>query len=241
MPKLYELLAVEGDLRSKAEDKVKEVKSLFSSEDPFLGIVRHYNKLLESEPDLPNESKQLPHTVDEVLQALNQAVGDYINVTIGKEVSNADATAEVEINGKIVTLTATALLNLESRLDEIKKVYAAIPTLSLAEKWTYDDQKGCYVSEKKEQLRTVKTSKTIVLYEATKEHPAQVQLVNVDLPAYKIESMLFNGMIPETKKRLWLQRIDALKNNIKQARQRANSVDAITTDVADEIFLHITK
>jgi len=236
MTKLYELLAIEADLRNTADVNAKEARSLFGTEDNFLGVIRNFDKLLESEPDAPPERKELPNTVLAILAGIELAVGDFIDVTISKEMSNVGASATVEIGDVEWELSATALLNLESRLDEIKRVYSTIPTLPLNQKWSFDEQKGCFVSEQREQLRTIKRAKSHVLYDATKEHPAQVELVNVDIPAYNIETTVFSGMVTASHKEECLERIDDLRRRIKQARQRANSVEAKGVCVAKDIF-----
>ena len=236
MTKLYELLAVEADLRNGADGVTKEARGLFGTEDNFLGVIRNFNKLLESEQDAPPERKELPNTVVNVLAGVELAVGDFIDVTISKEMSNVEARATVDIGDVEWELSATALLNLESRLDEIKRVYSTIPTLPLNQKWSFDKQKGCFVSEQRDQLRTVKRAKSHVLYDATKEHPAQVELVNVDIPAYSIETTVFSGMMTASHKEECLERIDDLRRRLKQARQRANSVDIESVCVAKDIF-----
>ena len=85
MTKLYELLAIEADLRNTADVNAKEARSLFGTEDNFLGVIRNFDKLLESEPDAPPERKELPNTVLAILAGIELAVGDFIDVTISKE------------------------------------------------------------------------------------------------------------------------------------------------------------
>ena len=73
---------------------------------------------------------------------------------------------------------ATLLLGLESRLKMVRDVYAEIPTLPPGGKWVKDTNEGndIYFNENIEtRFKTAKTFVHKVLYEATKEHPAQIE------------------------------------------------------------------
>lgn len=239
--KLFELLAIEKDLSSRTTESAKETTSRFSNADNFLGITTHFAKLLEDQPDFQDEYKPLSGNVDYALGEYLEHLGLYIDTTIEKESANTTAFSDVILEGEkfLENWSATALLNLESRLDELHKVYSAIPTLPDSEIWTFDSAKGCYVSQNRKQLRTVKTQKAIVLYEATKEHPAQVQLVSTDVPAYEVERTLYSGMLTLSDKKSRIDRIEKLQRAVKQARQRANTVETQPKEVAKKIFDYI--
>lgn len=239
--KLFELLAVEKDLLNKTVESAKEILSRFSNQDNFLGITTHFAKLLEDQPNLQDEFKPLPGNVDSALDEYLNNAGQYIDVTIEKETANTTAFADVVLDGAIFLekWSATALLNLESRLDELHKVYSAIPTLPDSEVWTFDSGKDSFVSGNRKQIRTAKVAKTIVLYDATKEHPAQVQLVSTDVPAYEVERVVYSGMVTVADKKKRIERIEKLQRAVKQARQRANTVETSENKISDKIFGYI--
>lgn len=239
--KLFELLAVEKDLFTRTTDAAKETIARFSNAENFFGITNHFVKLLEDQVDLQDEYKPLPGNVDSSLNEYLESAGTYIDITIEKETANTTAFADVVLDGTMFLekWSATALLNLESRLDEIHKVYSAIPTLPEGETWTFDQSKDCYVSGNRKQIRTVKTQKAMILYEATKEHPAQVQLISSDVPAYEIERVVYSGMLTVSEKKKRLERIERLQRAVKQARQRANTVETEAKEVSRKIFDYI--
>ena len=78
-----------------------------------------------------------------------------------------------------------------------------------------------------------------MLYDATKEHPAQVQLINADVPAYEVERVIYSGMLTISDKKKRIERIERLQRAVKQARQRANTVETSANSVAEKVFSYI--
>jgi len=241
MAKLYEILAVEKDLNKAAQDEIKRTVSLFGQPGLLTGQNISYHALVEGDHAIPTEVTNLAHTVNGELAELYKVVGAYIDVTVQKEVSNTQTEATVYLGNKafLLDLPATALLNLESRLEEVRKAYEAVPTIDVTERWNYDSAQGCYVSSVRERMRTKKVFRNHVLTEATKEHPAQVQVYQEEVPMYRVETVISSGMLTPTEKKQRLERITELQAAVKQARQRANDVDVSAVKVADKIFSYI--
>ena len=162
---------------------------------------------------------------------------------IQKEIANMDTTADVELDGEMFlqAMPAPALLNLENRLQELKSVYEDIPVIDPSEKWTYDEDKGYYVSETRTSFGTKKVPKSHILYEATKEHAAQVEMYHEDVPATRRETIQFSGALTLADKRSRLARIDRLYEAVKKARQRANDTNAHTSNVSEQVFKYINR
>lgn len=240
MGKQYELLAVEPDLRQKATAELKRLRKLFAT-GSFTGQLIHYEEIIEGELEIPEERVELVTTVTKELDQLENILGKYIDASIQKEMTNSQAEATVSVDGLEFTLSATALLNLESKLEDLKDVYEGIPTLDPTQVWHYDDAQDTYVSETRAAYRYKKVPKSFVAYEATKEHPAQVEVFNEDIPTHKRETIVYSGAISVAEKREKLARIDELLTAVKQARQRANDIEASDIKIADEIFAWINK
>ncbi len=68
-----------------------------------------------------------------------------------------------------------------------------------------------------------------MLYEATKEHPAQVKEIVEDLPIGAILEQEWSSLITPATKADLIDRCDILLRAVKKARARANELD---TDVA---------
>ena len=237
MGKLYELLAVETDLANKARSVLASTVNLFGDITNYIGQQRSYQPLLDNGQPFPNEDKSLPRTVNEDLEVVFAAFGRWVDASIQKEVTNQGTSANVEIDGKVILekLPATALLNLESKLAELGKVIKAIPVNDLAQGWTWDADADAFISSSRITYRTEKKIKTLVQYEATKEHPAQVHTYTEDVRVGEWKTVIHSGALQAARKRELVDRWESLMLAVRTARQRANDIDASTTKVSDVI------
>lgn len=242
MTKLYELLAVEPDLRQQANTETKRIKELFGKgTGQLLGQVISFHGVTEDAQELPDEITELATTVKAELDSLAKIFGKYMNVTIQKEVSNAVTTVEVDKFEFLNGMPAPAMLNLESRLEDLKKVYESIPTLDPSERWNFEEGQGCFVSELRIAYRTAKLPKAFVSYEATAEHPAQVETFSEDVPTHRRETIVYSGALTIADKRARIERINALLRFVKKARQRANDILTDSFPISDQIFEYINN
>jgi hypothetical protein len=238
MGKLHEILAVESDLKATATRVINETKLLFGNTDRFTGRIRRYRPLQEGGEQLSDQRSEVSTTVADEVGRIASTVGKWLDVAIQKEQSNTKTSADVIVDGTVLLadLCAPALLNLEGKLVEIRKVYAAIPTNDLAERWQWDDGLGAFVSDPRTTYSTKKIMHSFEASPATKEHPAQVSVYTEDERVGAWETTLFSGAISPVEKQVRLERIDTLLRAVKQARQRANSVEASTAQVAATVF-----
>jgi len=243
MGKLHELLAVEGELRSGAKNALASVVDFFKSGAGMSGHVTTFSKLDESLEDQPSEIQVLSSSVDEQLAALKLDFSKFVDATVEKEISNTKTMATVELKGIdfLGDLPATALLNLEGRLEELDRAYRAIPTLDPSEQWEFDTDKGHFVSGTRTLFRTKKVPKAFVAYKATTEHPAQVTVFNEDINQYRVEKTLHSGMLTPSQKKERLDRLAELQRAVKKARIRANDVESIPVSIGEKIFDFINK
>ena len=105
--------------------------------------------------------------------------------------------------------------------------------------WSLDQATGCYRSKSEETTRTKKEQRPIVMYEATKEHPAQTQLVTEDVSVGTWSKTKFSGAVPLGTQRTWLNRIDDWIEQVKSAREAANSIDSIKEEYAEMLWSRI--
>jgi chromosome segregation ATPase len=244
MGKLHELLAVESDLKGKAQRALAQVRGVFGDgQGALIGQARTYKPSIEGGEPLAPENKELATTVNTQLDLLRADFGPWIDAAMQKETTNTNTVANVEIDGKVMfkNLPATALLNLESKLAELRGVILATPTNDASEAWSWDEQTSVYVSSERITYRTTKVPKSHELSPATKEHPAQVQLITLDERVGEWSTVISSGMLSPTQKREMVDRLEALQRAVKQARQRANSVDVIDVQIADKLFDFLLK
>jgi hypothetical protein len=245
MAKLHELLAVESDLEGKTKRLMNEGKKVFSDKPAlFMGAVRVYKPFIEDGVDYPEEHQALTTTVNEKLEYINKEVIRYWDALLQKEVTNQNAIASIIIDGKIIgeDLPATFLLGLEKRLRRLREVYESIPTLAVGTEWKKDEAKGegiWVIAHPEETLKTVRTVKSKVLYEATDHHPAQIDKWEENESVGKYTKTIWSGMISPAKKSKYLERIDKLIQAVKKARQRANSTDVVNKQVAKNLIDYI--
>ena len=234
--KLHELLSIEPDLRTEAQKVSGEVRETLADPKRVHGMIRTFHPIVQDEDPMPDERVEMLTTVSSELGRFNKAMGKFIDSAVSKELTNTVASADLELDGAITSLPATALLNMENRLAEIRKVYAVIPTLDPAEVWHYDDELEVYVADTRMAYKTRKVPKTHVSYEATKEHPAQVEIYHEDIRVGERETIVHSGAMTLARKRVLLSRIDDLMRDVKQARQRANNIEVKEVKIADIIF-----
>ena len=241
MKKLHELLSIEPDLRNEAQKISGEVRETLADPKRVHGMIRTFRPIVEDEDPLPDERVEMLTTVRNELIRYNVSMAKFIDSAVSKEVTNTVASATLQLGESKFELPATALLNLENRLAEIRKVYAAIPTLDPAEVWNYDETLEVYVAEVRMAYKTRKVPKTHVSYEATKEHPAQIELYHEDIRVGEREQIMHSGALTLARKRVLLGRIDDMLKAVKQARQRANDIEVKEIEIADLIFGVINK
>lgn len=241
MGKLYELLAVEGDLKSQAQRVAGQVKALFlDGTGKFLGRITTYEPVEEDGQKETAQITEIATTVNEQLDWIGKTFARWIDASIQKETTNKGTSGEVEINGQMFELPATALLNLESKLLELRTLYLSIPTNDVTMPWVWDGDTGCFVSARAEvRSRTKKVMRSFPLSEATPEHPAQVQTYNEDMLIGHVTTIKQSGMIAPKDKQARLDRFEELIRAVKQARQRANAIEVVPVDIGRHIFAAI--
>lgn len=246
--KLHEILAVEKGQETVTKKLLAESAKTFEKDNLFLGQVKILEMFNEDESRLnTREVQNLESTVDENLDYLVKPISQYWDTVLTKEKTNQVALADLVVDGQVLAtnVPATFLLGMETKLNELRKVYEHIPTLAPGIKWIPDpsnEKDGVYLTA--EDLISFKTEKQtgfVVAYEATEKHPAQVvkeeKVVNVG----KYTTTRYSGMLTPVEKAKRLSRIDELLTAVKKARMRANNVDVVRSSIGKDIFNYINK
>ena len=239
MGKLHELLAVEPDLKQVSKKTVSDAIKVFGMAQKFIGMAKTYHPLEEDGQHFPEEVQPMVTTVDHVLEQVRKDLGAWIKADVEKETTNSLAYDMIDIGGESFNLPATAWLNLEDKLDILIVAVADIPTNDRAIEWFWDEDNGSYRSRPSTTFRTEKVSEAIVGYQATPDHPAQLEWVNKDVRVGEWTKVLYSGMISVSQKRELLEKTRSLRARVKQARIRANQAEVQVVDVASAIFSEI--
>jgi hypothetical protein len=76
-------------------------------------------------------------------------------------------------------------------------------------------------------VRTKKIPRNHVLYEATEQHPAQVQMFTEDVIVGTWDKVQFSGALPADRITGITTRLDKLRTAVKFAREEANTTDVV--------------
>jgi len=242
MGKLHELLAVEPDLKSEAQRLANKVKALFTEgKGRLVGQIRTYQTMDESGEDFADEITELATSVDSELAGWQRAFSDWLDAAMQKEITNQVTGADIVVDGVTLfeNMPATALLNLEAKLVEIRQVFSQMPTNDPSEKWLWDADLGCFITRPRYTYKTKKILRNHVKAEATKEHPAQVEVYTEDARVGTWTTLIHSGMLTPVEKQNRLKRVDALIRAVKQARQRANAIDVVDVHLGKKLFAYI--
>lgn len=235
MPKLHELLAVEGPLKSQADKTRTDLASTFEKKRHlFAEKITTFQPNAEGAPAVTEEQSSLQSSVRQELTWIAGIWAKALDGAYAIAEANTLARADVVLeNGAVILkdVPATALLELEKRAAEIQQLVAAIPTLDPAKGFKPDPDHGTFVYQAREDVRTrtKKVQQALVLYEATKEHAAQVKEISVDVPIGEIRTREWSGLITPAEKAEILERAEQLTRALKTARSRANSIDIAST------------
>lgn len=243
MGKLHELLAVEESLAGAAKKIVAEALVTFTKKaDHFQGYVKRYEPFVAGvENERPSEEKAMVTTVRDKLVYTFDAVVPWLDAVLQKEATNQQARADIIVGDDVLAtdVPATYLLGLETKLKELREMAEGIPTLQPGIVWEPDpshEGSGVFkTAHPIERLRTEKVVKPVVLYPHTDKHPAQVKEVTEDVNVGKFIDTHWSGMYTPAQKSELLGRIDTLLRAVKQARQRANCAEVVTSTIGDTL------
>lgn len=248
MAKLHELLAVESNLTNQANKVRGELTQTFEKK------VHHFGEALvtfvpnsEGAAPVTEAQRDIQTTVVKEVEWISKILAKAYDVSHAIDIANtfaqADVTPEDMTTPLLTGIPATSLLQLEKRIQEVHDLVVAIPTLDPAKGFVEDTAKGKGIYKAREvvKTRTKKSQKPLVLYEATKEHPAQTQMVTEDVPVGEIREQEWSSLITPALKADLLDRCDMLLRAVKKARSKANEqdVDVATTRIGKKLLDYI--
>lgn len=236
--KLNQVIAIEKGVKSRVYSELTEFDKVCQKPDLFQGFSKSYEKKDEDGESLPPESKKVQFRVDNMLKAVATSLTEFYNVTASKDWANMGAVADIEVDGMKLLggVPVTYLLFLEKQLTDLRTFFGHLPELDDTENWQRDETSGMYKTEPISTHRTKKLQKPIVLYDATKEHPAQTQLITEDVLAGYWKTIKHSGGVPKTRKDKIVARVEALIKAVKFAREEANGTDAERRVVGENVF-----
>lgn len=246
--KLFEYLVVRDQQKTQARKLVADLTNTFEKKRHLFEEKRKtFTPATEGAKEQVEEQSDIQTTVEKELRWVASHWAKAIDVARQVEEGNTLARADVVLDNGTVLLEkvpATALLELVQRADEIQALIAAVPTLDPSKAFREDSSKGegIYQARQVTKTRTQKQQKHLVVVPATDHHPAQVAVLNEDVPIGTLTEQEWSGLVTPSRKADMLARAEEVRRAVKQALQRANAVELPTEPtVGQAIFDFILK
>lgn len=242
MKQLHEIIAIEPTVKAKADNILKETYDTFvKKQGHFVGQIRTYQPKDDDGERFPEESKELVTTVMEKLNYTFNAIIEKVDIMATKEETNIDAIADIIVDGDILfeKLHATTILSLEKEIAKWRNTLIASPTLQPGLKWKENKNQQIWEAAPIITTKPKKVPKVFIKYEATKEHPAQTELIHEDQTIGEWTTTHTSGAITPKEKSEILGRLDKLERAFKTARQRANTASVNKKELGKKIVNYL--
>jgi len=241
MAKLNQIVAVVNGVKTKTARTLTDVYQNLKKDQLYDGISRTYQPLDEDGETQPPEQKLVQATTNDAIGTVKEALVTMFDVIYTQDVANGQAKAEIKVDGKVVAndVPITYLLFLEKQLTDIHTFVSNLPVLDPAYEWTFDDNRGAYATKPMSTNKTKKVFRNHVKSEATKEHPAQVEVYSEDVKVGEWATVKFSGAMPASEKKQMLERVNKLQNAVKMAREDANAMEIENKAIADALLEYI--
>lgn len=239
--KLNQLIAIEKEVKSRTVQNISEIYKLFQRDDLFYGFSKIYQPKFEDGERFAPENKKVVCNTTELLKKMNSSLIELFDLTLMKDLSNTKAQADIVVDEQLIckNVPATFLIFLEKKLIDIRTMIIKIPTLDINEDWEKDLNSNIYKTSEIKTHKTRKQPKVIVKYEATKEHPAQTELMNEDILIGYWNTVKHSGALPIPERDKLENKVNKLIKAVKYAREQANNSQVSNGQIGDKIFSYL--
>jgi hypothetical protein len=235
---LNKIVAVEKGAKERFNRRISDLYKQVQKPALFQGMDRTYQPATDDGQQLPPERQLIEARVDVVLEDLAEIVANFYDVIATKDHGNTIAKADVVVDGKVLVKDASVpfLLFLEKELVSLRSFIKELPILSVSEEWTWNDDATVFVATPVQTHKTKKVLKAVTLYEATPEHPAQVEKFTED-EIVGFWTAIKSSAAVTAKRRSELEaRVNVVLEAVKQAREEANMTEVPQQHVGAAIF-----
>lgn len=243
MPKLNQIIAIQNGKKSHAKESLTQAYHQLQKPDLLAGISRTYKPKDEAGEPQPPESKLVQVKVQDVIARVTQDLTELFDIVATQDWANTQAKADVKVDGRTIAagVPVTHLLFLEKQLVDLHTFVEKLPTLDPGERWEFNTAQDCFASEPFQTTRTKKVPKSHVKYDATKEHPAQVEMYYEDVTVGTWTTIKYSGAVPSSQRNEILERVRKLSDAVKAAREEANGLEVERKKVGEEILAYVFK
>lgn len=243
MPKLNQIIAIEKSIKSQTMRELTDAHQKLQKPALLSGIARTYRPLDDEGEQYPPESTRVQVQSEQVITETVDILTKLFDITATKDWSNGEARADVVIDGETILeqVPVTYLLFLEKQLTDLHTFIKKLPVLDTAEIWSFDESQDVWATEPIQTTKTKKIPRNHVKAEATSEHPAQVEVYYEDVIVGYWRTVKYSGAMPATRVSTLLNRVRALQEAVKFAREEANGLDVENQNVGEKVFEYLFK
>lgn len=241
--RLSQVIAVEKQVKTRVNTEGSELHKSNQKPDLFNGMSRAYEKKDEEGEDLPGEQKLVQQRASENLDLWSKLWTELLDVVATKDWGNCGARADLVVDGEKVVedVPVTYLIWLEKQLDDFRSFVDKLPVLDPSKSWKHEASSGLYVTDAIRTARHKKVARVLLKVEASEHHPAQAEVIHDDVLVGYWSNISTSGALPESRRRQLLERTDAMRKALKQAREEANSVKVEEITVGSKLVNWILK
>lgn len=241
MTRLNQILAIEKQTKTKAHEEITRMHHNLQKLQLLSGISRTYEPLTEDGEKFPPERNLVQLRAQETIADMRKVMTPLYDITLQRDVANTEAKADVVVDGKTILkdIPATYLLWLEKQVTDMITFAGKLPALPQDDSWSFDEKTDCYRSDPTQTAKTKKIPKPFIKAEATKEHPAQVDVVHEDVVQGYWTTQKFSGALKATDIRQMKERAEELLKAIKFAREQANTVEIKKVQAGESVLNYI--
>lgn len=240
--KLHEVVAIRKGVKSRTYGDLDVVHKENQKPALFNGQTKEFKPKDADGETFPNESQKVQRTTEDALRKARKLRTEALDIEATQEYGNLEAKADVVLDGKVILagVPATLLIHLEKELIDFRTFVQEMPTLDDAKAWTKDPNGPLYRSETVVTHKTKKVQRPIVKYDAVIKDgqalPAQTEMITEDVVTGHWHTTYLSGALPVPRKEELLDKVDRLRDAVKQARARANDTLVSKKEIGGAIF-----
>lgn len=226
--RLNQVLAIVKGVKTRVYADFTALHHTTAKADLYEGFTKTYRPKDEAGEVHPPQTKRVQITATDAFAQANKLLSELFDVTAATDWANTNAKADVIVDGAVLLkdVPSTYLMFLDKQLGDLHKFVSSLVELDPSVEWQLDASSNMWKSPIAVTQRTEKVQKPIVRYEATPQHPAQTDLITVDVTVGYWDTVRFSGAIPRVEKQKILDRTQKLIHAVKEALEQANLTEA---------------
>ena len=233
---LHQLIAVQRGVdedTAKTLGAVKHLLSVGGDQDPLTGLSRTYTPKDEGGEQQPPQTRRVQVTAEDLLGRVSAALDKMFTVKFSREEGNCNARADVTVDGHVLLTKVPVgyLMFLEAQLGQVIGLIDQVPVLNPADDWQDDApglRDGVWQSAERQTAVSRRVPQVQVLYDATKDHPAQVRPYETETTVGWWHTVKYSGQMDPKVQQAMRERAVKVQEAVRKAREQANRLE--TTD-----------